>query len=76
MSLQELKRGYPRYPLRSEPASGCPVCLGAGKFERVNGRVLPCMCACLDGDEETRALAAEAMQKTVKRLRAELKKHP
>ena len=70
--LNALKAKYPTFKVQSFPVADCRVCKGAGEFKSRAGRMMPCLCVCMGGDEETRTLCVGGLQTTVKKLRREM----
>jgi hypothetical protein len=70
IDLDTLLQKHPGFTIRSQPASCCKNCKGAGEYLSRAGIWRPCLCVCMEGDEEIRAIAAEALhQKVPKALR-------
>ena len=51
--LCALRQKHPRWKIYSEPADGCR-CNGTGEITTKSGRTQPCLCVCIEGDDDSR----------------------
>lgn len=69
VDLENLRRRFPDYTIRSQPAPGCACIDGVRKTEM--GREFPCLCVCLSapspGEEEYRDDALKALGTAAKK---------